>query len=174
LHSSGLLLLYRFLCRLPVLTEGLGLVLLVIALTGCKHADREGITEEEVATESISKLREAFNTGDCQSIYAEADSAFRSQSEKNWIGQCARLRESLGTWESFRRTAHEQESADPRFRLVIGEAVFTNGTYHLEMLWTRKGGRLCYVQLGTDSNLITIPPVGGPRRMDVPPLPPAG
>jgi hypothetical protein len=128
-----------------------------------------------MAASAIVQLREMFDRGDCTSIYAAADPAFRSQSEENWVRQCERLRHDLGAWWSFQRGA-EQESVDPRLRLVSGEATFENGTYHLEMLWNVNVAppRLCYLQLGTNPNIITVPPSKRRGPNDAPILPPVG
>jgi hypothetical protein len=142
-----------------------------ISQAGCRRPEKETI-----AASAILELRQMFNKGECASVYAEADPAFRSQSEKNWVSQCEQLRHDLGAWQSFRGKGAEQGLVDPRLRLVTGEAVFASGAYHLEMLWNVSvlPARLCFLQLGTDPNVITIPPSKRHGPNDAPTLPPAG
>lgn len=158
-------------CYLSGITKRTGLMLLVLTSFGCRRAEKEG-----TAASAILELREMLNKGECASVYAEADPAFRSQSEESWVTQCERLRHDLGSWQSFQGKGAEQGSVNPRFRLVAGEAVFASGAYHLEMLWNVSvlPARLCYLQLGTDPNVITIPPSKRHGPNDAPTLPPAG
>ena len=153
------------------LAKRMGPMLLVLASFGCRRAEKEA-----VAASSILRLREMFDKGECSSVYAEADPAFRSQPEENWVRQCEQLMHDLGSWQSFQRNRAEPEPVDPRLRLVIGEAVFANGTYHLEMLWNVSvvPARLCYFQLGTDPNIITVPPFKRVGPNDAPTFPPKG
>ncbi|MFZ0704423.1 MAG: hypothetical protein WAM71_02385 [Candidatus Korobacteraceae bacterium] len=147
-------------------------LLLFVTLWGCRHA-----SETTELIEQVNDLREAFNKGSCKSIYAEADPAFRTQSEESWASQCVELRHQLGNWKSFHQGQPDEKSSDSRFHLVIGEAMFTNGNYHLETYWNVSGSRsrLCYLQIGTDPDLITAPPMKwrGPEE-DAPKLPPSG
>jgi hypothetical protein len=157
--------------HLSGLAKRTGLMLLVLTSFGCRRAEKE-----TVAASSILQLREMFDKGECSSVYAGADPAFRSQSEENWVRQCEQLRHDLGSWQSFQKNGAEQELADPRFRLVSGEAVFANGTYHLEMYWNVSvaPARLCYFQLGTNPNIITVPPFKRNGPNDAPIFPPKG
>jgi hypothetical protein len=158
-------------CHLSDLAKRTGLTLLALTSFGCRRPEKETI-----AASAILELRETFNKGECASVYAEADPAFRSQSEESWVTQCERLRHDLGSWQSFRGKGVEQGSVDPRFRLLTGQAVFANGAYHLEMLWNVSvvPARLCYLQLGTEPNVITIPPSKRHGPNDAPTFPPAG
>jgi hypothetical protein len=159
------------LCHLCGLAKRTGLMLLVLTSFGCRRPEKETI-----AASAILELREMLNKGECASVYAEADPAFRSQSEESWVRQCEQLRHDLGAWQSFQGKGAEQGPLDPRLRLVTGEAVFASGAYHLEMLWNVSvlPARLCYLQLGTDPNVITIPPSKRHGPNDAPTLPPAG
>lgn len=147
---------------------GITILLLLVVLCGCKHAD-----EAAKVTDYMHDLREAFNKGNCEAIYTEADPAFRTQSAESWDRQCAELRHNLGSWNSFRESQSHEKSSDPRLRLVIGEAVFANGSYHLEAVWNVTGprSRLCYMQIGTEPDLITVPPMKWRNPRDVPRLP---
>lgn len=158
-------------CYLSSVTKLTGLTLLVLTSFGCRRPEKETIVAS-----AILELRETFNKGECASVYAEADPAFRSQSEESWVRQCEQLRHDLGARQSFQGKGAEQGLVDPRLRLVIGEAVFASGAYHLEMLWNVSvlPARLCYLQLGTDPNVITIPPSKHHGPNDAPTLPPAG
>ncbi|HET9319165.1 MAG TPA: hypothetical protein VFO27_05305 [Bryobacteraceae bacterium] len=119
-----------------------------------------GKPREALALDGVSRLREAFNRGGCQSIFDEADLVFRlRQSQQAWLSECERLREKLGSWRSFQ--AHLARGPGvPLSVVAYGEAEFAKSRWRahmrLETVWYFDRGRAELFSLLLDSEAIPI------------------
>jgi hypothetical protein len=96
--------------------------------------------DQRLALDAVQKVREEFNKGGCQAIsdeFAERTNQLRQE----WIEGCERMRETLGSWQSFGAASAyaSARSQQPSTIFVEGRALFVNGdtreTYWLESYW---------------------------------------
>ena len=141
---------------------------LSMLLVGCSgHAKQRALVletagkpREALALAGVSRLREAFNRGACQSIFDEADLVFRlRQSQKAWLSECERLRRNLGSWRSFQ--AHLAHGPGvPLSVVVYGQAEFARGRWRartrLETVWHFDRGRAELFSLFLDGEPIPM------------------
>ena len=104
-----------------------------------------GKPREALALEGVSRLRDAFNLGACQSIFDEADLTFRLlQSQQAWLSDCERLHNELGSWRRF-QTHLRHGPGIPLSVVVYGEAEFAGRRLrertHVETVWHFDRGR---------------------------------
>jgi hypothetical protein len=156
-------------------------VFFCVLLAGCSVTaeqralilDTAGEPREALALDGVSRLREAFNRGACQSIFDEADLVFRlRQSQQAWLSECERLREKLGSWRSFQ--AHLAHGPGvPLSVVVYGEAEFAKRATQtrLETVWHFDRGRAELFSLFLDGDAIPMRSPSRPRDryMDPPP-----
>jgi hypothetical protein len=88
-----------------------GALFLGALLTGCRGmADQQALVleaagkpREALVFNRVTRLRDSFNRGACQSIFDDADPVFRlTRSREAWLEECERLRDRLGSWVIFR------------------------------------------------------------------------
>ena len=112
-----------------------GVVLFSLMLTGCSGTAKQGASvlecagkpREALVLNGVSRLRNAFNRGDCQSIFDEAELVFRlSRSQQAWLDECERMRKKLGSWRNFQKYL-EYGPGVPLSVMVYGEAEFARG-----------------------------------------------
>jgi len=157
-----------------------GAVFLSVLLAGCGGnatqralvLEGAGKPREALALVAVSRLRDAFNRGACQSIWDEAAPVFRiREPQQAWLNGCERMRQKLGAWQSYQ--AHSKHSPGiPLSVVVFGEAEFARGRAHthLETVWHFDRGRAELFSL--DLNGEAIPPSSpfqhGKRYLDPP------
>lgn len=93
-----------------------------------------------MAAEAMNNLREAFNRGDCGSIYDNASGPFRRlESDLVWLARCEDLRKLMGAWVS----SEIQVTDTPQDILLHanGTAVFEAEACQLESAWTIEDGQ---------------------------------
>jgi hypothetical protein len=143
-------------------------VFFCVLLAGCSVTAEQralvletaGKPREALALDGVSRLRDAFNRGACQSIFDEADRVFRlRQSQEAWLSECGRLREKLGSWRSFR--AHLGHGPGvPLSVVVYGEAEFAKGRWRastqVETVWHFDEGRAELFSLFLDGEAIPM------------------
>jgi len=146
---------------------------LSVLLAGCSGIAKQqasvmetaGKPREALALAGVSRLRDAFNRGACQSIFDEADLVFRlGQSQQAWLSECERLRKKLGLWRSFQ--AHVTHGPGvPLSVAVYGEAEFADGRWRtrtqIGMVWHFDRGRAELFSLFLDGEAI---PTWAPSR----------
>jgi hypothetical protein len=115
-----------------------------------------------LAVESANRLQEQFNNRACDSIFDDADVAFRLlQSREEWLYQCKRIRDRLGRWQSFAPTTKEHLGV-PFPTVVEGEAVFTAGDGYVQTVWHLENGRArlfsFYVRCGGEQTTMPSSP----------------
>ena len=156
---------------------------MVLLLAGCGRGSETltgdlgplGEEQGKLATDAVTRVREAFNAGACQSIYEGAAEFFRSREQGRWQSECERLRERLGQWQSFevRETVRCGGTPTAVIVCVDGQGVFTTGTHRMEMAFQCERGQARLFWLGfEDSNqwrqIPPLPPSPN-RRFDPPP-----
>ncbi|HXI42941.1 MAG TPA: hypothetical protein VNH18_18400 [Bryobacteraceae bacterium] len=135
-----------------------------------------GKSREALALDGVSRLRDAFNRGACQSIWQEADPLFRlREPQQEWMSKCDRMRQKLGALQSFQ--VHLRHGPDVPISIVVyGEGEFARGrscapTY-LETVWHFDQGRTELFSLYLNGEAIPAPswPLKpGERYQDPPP-----
>ena len=133
-----------------ILRTAYAAVLCAALLTGCNRSARQ----QRLILEGLSTLQQEVNAG---------------------TGQCAQLRTAAGVWRSFSTRSISRLSGEPVAFLVVGDAVFENGTYRLETYWRLNNGRAEFyaLELGGNGKRISIPPLPPAQRklLDTPPPP---
>ena len=114
-------------------------MLVAALLTGCNSGAKQ---RQQLALEGISRLQREFNAG------------------KNWLDGCGQLRATVGPWRSFAVRSVRQLPGAPVAILVVADALFEKGTYHLESYWYLNKGRaeLYALYIEGNGNRISIPP----------------
>jgi hypothetical protein len=120
-------------------------VFLSVLLAGCGGNAKQralvlegaGKPREALALAGVSRLRDAFNRGACQSIWDEADLVFRiREPQQAWLSECERMRKKLGAWQSFQ--AHSKHGPGvPLSVVVYGEGEFAKAAH--TRIWKRCG-----------------------------------
>jgi hypothetical protein len=121
--------------------------------TGCGSATRQrasifdsaGNSREALALTGVNRLREAYNRGDCKSIFDEADLVFQlRESQQAWLTECEEMRRKLGYWPGFPARL-EHGPGVPLSIVVYGEATFASGSWRtpvcLATVWHFDHGR---------------------------------
>jgi hypothetical protein len=118
--------------------RGAGPALCLLPLLACGHREDQS---RKLALDGALEMREAFNSGACQSIYEHADGPFRYlQSREVWLSRCVEMRAELGEWRSFEVPAQSRKTGTPVVALE-GPAVFANREIRLRALWRVDRGR---------------------------------
>jgi hypothetical protein len=155
-----------------------------LLMAACSH-DRAGkdpldIPVDEgqrtLTVDAVNGLRDAFNSGACQSIYEQAAAHFRTQSLQEWMSQCKDLKETLGSWQSFSAHLAERCGGGPSVVIVCagGNARFAKRIAQVDVAWLLDKGRtqLMWISLKKGQGAwVVIPPWRGPRMFDTPPRP---
>ena len=127
---------------------------------------------EVLAWAAVSRLRDAFNRGACQSIWDEADPVFRiREPQQAWLSECERMRNKLGAWQSFQ--GHSKHSPGVPLSVVVygeGEFARSHAHTHLETVWHFDRGRAELFSMNLNGE--AIPPASpfqpGKRYLDPP------
>jgi hypothetical protein len=137
--------------------------------------------QRTLAVDAVDGLRDAFNSGSCQSIYDLAAAHFRTQSLEEWISQCRELNENLGSWQTFSASSAQKCGGGPSAVIlcVRGSARFAKGIKEVDVAWLLDNGRakLMWISLRrSQGTWVQIPPWRGPGQLWDPPPPtlPAG
>ena len=142
----------------------------LLALAACRQSSAPphfvlGGARRQAVVSALDAAREAFNRGDCESIYEDASVPFRTLEDRQvWMDDCSHMRAKLGSWISFHMVSGDGQTG---FQAHIdGTAIFARGEYKLCTTWTLAAGRArlisLYLQgLGT---LVTSPPLRLPQR----------
>jgi hypothetical protein len=112
----------------------------------------------EAALAAVGNLRNLLNTGGCQEIYDQADESLRrGDSPEDWLRQCERMREKLGTWQSF--DAERAVVLGGTQAQVEGPAVFSKGAGRGLTIWVWNDGhpRLTYLSLQARGETASLP-----------------
>jgi len=124
-------------CCLPSL-----LALLVIWSPGCDRQERRRFLNEGVGPrpkklllDASRTLRERFNAGTCQTIYAEAAHSFHSSPVQSWQIVCEEMRKDLGIWNEYRTNSFYYCSRSPDVICIDGLAQFSKGGHRLQIAW---------------------------------------
>ena len=151
---------------------------LFVCLAGCNSASKheEAARRQQQATDGIARLRTAYNSGACQSVYDLTLAWSRSdRSRAYWVDLCTNMREKLGLWQSFRGPSSTQLEGNAA--LVESRVVFANGEFRMDTYWHLDGHGAQLVGLDLYDNhgqQVLIPPMApfwdpGRRLMDPPP-----
>ena len=157
-------------------------VCLLCALTGCGTVSipRQmplDAAHRGMAMDAVNRLSEPLNRGACPAIYDDASEPFQQlEPVAEWRSDCARMRKSLGSLQSFEIRA--AFATGPATVLVDGTAKFAKGPCHFGMTWVLEGGhaRLFSFYLQGPAGPMMVPPARPrvtPRREDPPPIPQA-
>jgi hypothetical protein len=76
------------------------------------------------ALEAVDNFRIDFNASACQPIYDQASPLFRLQTSEDWLHDCHRLRQELGSWRRFRMSSTQRYGKPQLFVFVVGSAEF--------------------------------------------------
>jgi hypothetical protein len=130
----------------------------------------DGMRRQAVLS-ALDRARDAFNHGDCQSIYLDASIPFRVlEGRGDWLSGCEQLRVRLGRWVSFHPAATDARAFQAH---VSGSAIFTRGTYRLSTTWNLEAGhaRLFSLYIQGAGLQAAVPParIPPPRFIDPPP-----
>ena len=154
-----------------------GALVILLALAGCCRVPQtqdlplNGVLRG-LALDGVKRFGEALNRGACQSIYDDASVVLQGlEASAAWRHECERMRETLGSWESFRLRA--VVATGPSTVLVDGTAVFAKGPCHMGTTWNVENGRarLFSLYLLGPAGVTTIPapwPGRRPRLIDPP------
>ena len=113
--------------------------LCLLPLLRCSHRDEQ---QRELALDGALRMREAFNSGACQSIYEHADGPFRSlQSAEAWLSRCAQMRTELGDWRRFDAAPQVANATAAPIVALEGPAAFANARIRVRALWRVDQGR---------------------------------
>ena len=150
----------------PEILARTALMLLLLLPSGCSNHNRPllglNASQRTLVGRSVDQLREAFNRGNCQTIYDEADPVFRlAQLPPEWLAQCEHIRNTLGTWRSFDLQMHGKLGI-PLTVIAGGPAVFATGDYQVKTTWHLNGGR---------AQLFSLLLNGGGQQIKIPPTP---
>jgi len=140
---------------------GAAIGIAILPLIGCNN----GTEQRRLAERGVSKLRAAWNRGDCASIYDEGDGYFRrNQLRENWLRQCAELREQLGLWQGFRvRNGAVWPIGAVGIVWVEGTADFETGqrTVRADFQLDNATSKLFDLQVDLNGKLLQIPGYSG-------------
>jgi hypothetical protein len=124
------------------------------------------------ALTAMGRLRDQFNRGACQSIYDAAGAGFRSQPSEDWLRECARLQDELGSWTDFRAKETEGFGKQQIIVFIYGLAVFQKENQQFEINWilSEEGARLHAIRFrkSESQDWIEFPRFPGHRWQDLP------
>ena len=136
-------------------------------LAGCGEQPLNAPTaREQPVARALDELRIAFNKGECASIFDNAHLAPRLlQPKQDWLIDCQRMRDGLGSWLSFDVSFHESLDA-PLTVTVAGHAVFENGVHRVSTAWQFENGspRLFRLLIDTGSKKVILPQLQFPTH----------
>jgi hypothetical protein len=89
--------------------------------------------QQAQALEATDNFRVSFNTGACQPIYDQASRDFRSQDSEDWLRDCHRLRQQLGSWRNFKLKFAQRYGKHEVFVFVVGSAEFERQTTEVSL-----------------------------------------
>jgi hypothetical protein len=132
--------------------------------------------QRTLAVDAVNRLRDAFNTGSCQSIYQQATAFFRAEPLGEWMGHCRELKETLGSWQSFSASTAVRCGGGPSEIIVCvgGAAGFAKDNTKVDVAWRLDDGRtqLMWITLMPSHGArVQIPPMQLPGRFWDPPPP---
>lgn len=153
-------------------------------MAACHSHDRAGkdpfdipVTEGErmLAVDAVNRLRDAFNSGSCRSIYEQATTSFRAQPPGGWMSQCRELRETLGSWQTFSATSAVRcgTGASGVIVCVGGAARFAKGIREVDVASLLDNGRtqLMWISLRENQGTWVQMPPQRDHHIDTPPRP---
>lgn len=154
-----------------------GSALVLLFLTACTWTPvprtlASGGAYRAWAVDAVERMREAFNRGECASIYDEASEPFRRlEARQDWLTDCEQIRGTLGVWRSLRtRSASARQGFEAH---VDGTAVSAGGECRLQTTWTLENGHVRLFSLCLQSgNRLMVPAPVSPRPLPLtdPPL----
>ena len=128
-----------------------------------------------MARNAVQRLRESFNSGNCDLIYIEASEVFRElESRVEWLRTCEQLRTKLGLWESF--AVESTDAWQSTLGHVDGTAVFSKGScrFRIALSLGNRRARVFSLWLQGVGHEVAIPKSFHPglrRLLDPPPTP---
>jgi hypothetical protein len=138
-----------------LLTTAMSAMLLL--LIGCNNV----FEQRRMAEQGVSKLQADWNRGECATIYDESDGYFRrNQLRDKWLGQCAELRNTLGTWNSFQvKNGVTWPIGSVGLVWVEGMAEFASGqhTVRVDFQLVNNSAKLFNLGFNLDGKLVQIP-----------------
>jgi len=157
----------------------------ILFMVACNSHDRAGkdffdipVAEGQrtLAVDAVNRLRNALNSGSCQSIYEQAGALFRAQPLGGWMSQCSEFRDTLGSWQTFSASSAQRCGGGPSEVIVCvrGTAGFVMGTKEVDVAWVLDNERtqLMWISLRQNEDTwVQMPPSRQPRIFDTPPRP---
>ncbi len=127
--------------------------------------------QRALTIQAADELRGRFNNSACSAIFNEAAGSFRSlQRERDWLEDCAALRETLGAWRTF--VPQSSFGFDRGQQILLdGHASFEKATRTVEIGWSLDSGRarLLWLAIANGSKSRIIIPGQSLRIQDPPP-----
>ena len=119
-----------------------GVAALTVVFAACRSVrstNPETAARPANAIEAVMRLRTAFDRGNCESIFDNSSSGFRSARRRpEWIAGCQNLRKDLGELSDFQI---RQNSVVTSYAVVAANGrLHTGGKYSLWTLWVQEDG----------------------------------
>jgi hypothetical protein len=119
--------------------------------------------QQALALAAVESFRASFNAGSCHPVYDQGAPDFHSQNAENWVRDCQRLRQQLGSWQRF-----QVRSAQRYGKAVIAVLIVASADFERQATEVR----INVVLLGSKAYLSTFSVRDSQQRWtDLPPLP---
>ena len=124
------------------------------------------------ALDAVDNFRAGFNASACQPIYDQASPYFRSQNSEDWLHDCHRFRQELGSWQRFQVSFAQRFGKPEVVVFVVGSAEFERQTTEVGINVVLVGDKAYLHSFSVrngDQHWTDLPPRLNPRKLADPP-----